>query len=124
MPKPSERQSKFLEARGISVPPTKAAASTLIGYIKNGNFAGKAQTEADRIAALRSAQNNYMGKNVRHRLHGWAGVVKYILAKNAEQMGLCRDVGEDLSNKSPFRAYVDWGENGTSQTTLGNVELL
>jgi len=125
-PVPTLRQREFLSSRGILVPPSKAAASTIIGFVKKGNFAGSAETESQRIGAVIAAQTRFNGKRVQHRTETqWTGEVRYILAKSAHEMLDRQKVGEDTGDKSPFRAHVVWDNREdcrTSQITLGNID--
>ena len=131
MAKPTERQRYFLQNRGIAVPATKAACSTLIDYVKKGNGAGSARTESERIAVIRAVQRQWNSERVHRRdFPGEQGIVRYVLAYRSSEVReyvlTMKEVGQEMDprNLSPFKALVEWDEARSSQLALALLERI
>ncbi|MBI2356322.1 MAG: hypothetical protein HYV13_03915 [Candidatus Doudnabacteria bacterium] len=122
---PIGRQVDFLRERGIEVPPTLRVAASLISYIEMGNGTG-GTIESERIAILKSAQEQYVGKTVRSRAYGNPGTVLYLYALSGYEVRDMRRHGGRPPR--PFKAVVRWqaggrAEPGTRPVSIADLEV-
>lgn len=112
----TEAQKLFLANYGVSTPPLKDGADTLIQYINSGEN----QNEKDqRAGTVRQVQKKYIGEWVTHRAEGRGGVhprerVLYIIARTSWEMGRENRSAQDFKRRgyepfdpSHFKAVLD-----------------
>lgn len=115
---PSVRQILFLQRQKLEVPPTRNAASRLIGYILEGNGT-PGSDKGTRINIAREFQHLWVGKQVVHPRYG-RGVVKYLLALPPDVVRYRRKEkarkGED-EFVQPIDGFVEY-ENGRAMQQM------
>lgn len=125
MAQPTLRQVGFLVNRGIVVPPTKAACSTLIEFVLKGN-ATLRDDESARIALVKNCQERWIGKRVkiiRGAEDGKFGKVLYILARRRDQVEAMKRCGVDF-HPNPFTVAVCMDKGGLLTASCSAIELV
>ncbi len=115
--KPTENQAKFLENRGIALPPTKKGCHRFISFIKDGNGTVGA-SESERIAIIKSQQKKWNGKKV--RVYGALGIMRYIFPRSNDEV---RDWADLVKHVHPFDCIVDFEYRKGVCKSLSAVEL-
>jgi len=129
--KPTKKQIDFLSSRSILAPPTKRSCSNFISYVIEGNGAGRAKTQSERISHCIATQRKWNGEKVK-RLSSFVepeleGVVKYVLPKNRGKVRTFKELKQERGKDdtvNPFDAVVDWGVSGSSIVSCGLLKLL
>lgn len=121
---PSVRQTLFLQRLKLEAPPTRNAASRLIGYILEGNGT-PGPDKGTRINIVREFQHRWAGRRVVHPRYG-RGVVKYLLALppamvRYRQQEKARK-GED-SFVQPIDGYVEYESGKAMQQMLCELKF-
>lgn len=118
----TDNQKAWLEARNIQPPPTKAAASRLIGYIKNGNGTSGAKDPAGRLASLQKAQEKWIGKRVSiPHLNNEEGIVLFLSAKTFNDV---EDLAELVMHPAPFWAHIKINKGNRARKSLWGLKLI
>jgi len=107
MPRPSNNQKRFLRSLGLERPKTWQAAAALIAFLKEGNGAGKARTQEERLALFRTTASKYQGQRIMPN----AGrrkpvIVLSVIPKLSRRVECDCQAGLSLDAVSPFHVLV------------------
>lgn len=128
MARPTEKQQRLIKGWGLTVPPSKAAATKLIGYIFKGNRTGGI-SEADRIERARVSEKRWLGKKVEKARQGEVqeGRVLYLRYLNSQEIynqeELLKESGVTDAKLAPFELWVKWPD-GKAKSCVSQVKLV
>ena len=107
-----------LQRMGITLPSSPKSAQLLLQWIARGGV------EADkRIAILKAAERDYVGKRVRHKGDGRCGKVRWILFRGMEFRAAARQ-SLDHRFTHPLDASVAWDNEGAKPISIGSLEVI
>lgn len=124
-PKPTPRQSSYLQQIGVEVPPTKTAAASIIEFVLEGNRLFPGTNKFQRIALFKSMQGKWIGKRVFVKVmvtdppREEFGTVLYLRPYRKDELVPVADKKLYVG----FQARVQWDDRKPSSCVLSSIEL-
>ena len=104
---------------GVTLPSSPNAARSLLRWIGRGG-----EEAGTRIAILKAAERDLVGKRVRHKGNGRCGKVRWIVFRELELRVTAIRNSPGHVYTHPLDANIEWDDGEKTATSIGSLEVI